>query len=133
MSQNNAVSRAVGAVGLCAIALIHLLDLPDKFEEVPYLGVLYVGLIVASLAAAALLLRAHSRTGWVAAGALSAATVAGFVLTRTTGLPGATEDRGNWGEPLGLASLFVEAAVIALAGYALRSRPAVDRPERSTR
>jgi hypothetical protein len=37
------------------------------------------------------------------------------VLTRTVGLPGATDDIGNWLEPLGLASLFVEGAVILLA------------------
>ncbi len=94
----------------------------------PYLGVLYVGLIVAAVAAAALLVHTSSRTGWLLAGAMSAATIAGFVLTRTVGLPGATEDRGNWLEPLGLASLFVEAAVVALAAYAVtRPRPALSR------
>jgi hypothetical protein len=29
----------------------------------------------------------------------------GYVLTRTSGLPDATLDVGNWTEPLGLASL----------------------------
>jgi hypothetical protein len=43
----------------------------------------------------------------------------GFVLTRTTGLPQARDDIGNWSEPLGLAALFVDGAVIAVAGYAL--------------
>ena len=94
----------------------------------PYLGVAYVALIVASVVAAALLVRSWSRTGWLLSGALGAATILGFVLTRTTGLPGATEDRGNWLEPLGLASLFVEAAVVALAAYAVtRREPALSR------
>lgn len=129
MSHDHAVTRAVAVVGLAAIALIHLLDLPDKFEEVPYLGVAYVVLIVAAVVAAALLVRSWSRTGWLLSGALAAATILGFVLTRTTGLPGATEDRGNWLEPLGLASLFVEAAVVALAAYAVMraGEPAVSR------
>jgi hypothetical protein len=47
------------------------------------------------------------------------------VLTRTVGLPQAHDDIGNWSEPLGLAALFVESAVIAVAGYALVAlRPA---------
>jgi hypothetical protein len=43
----------------------------------------------------------------------------GFVLSRTTGLPQATGDIGNWSEPLGIASMFVEGALIALAGGVL--------------
>ena len=46
------------------------------------------------------------------------ATLVGFVLSRTTGLPNAPDDVGNWTEALGLASMFVEGAVIILAGYA---------------
>ena len=41
-----------------------------------------------------------------------------YILSRTTGLPNATGDIGNWSEPLGLASLFVEGAVIAVAAGA---------------
>jgi hypothetical protein len=40
-------------------------------------------------------------------------------LSRTTGLPGAMGDIGNWTEPLGLASLYVEACVFALSLYGL--------------
>ena len=50
---------------------------------------------------------------------LAASAIAGFTLTRTVGLPQAHDDIGNWSEPLGLASLFVEGIVIAVAGYAL--------------
>ncbi|MEA2340710.1 MAG: hypothetical protein QOG11_787, partial [Solirubrobacteraceae bacterium] len=52
---------------------------------------------------------------------LPAAAAAGFVLTRTVGLPQATGDIGNWMEPLGLASLFVEGTLIVLAAFALSS------------
>jgi hypothetical protein len=61
------------------------------------------------------------------AAALAASAVVGFTLTRTTGLPQAGGDIGNWSEPLGLASLFVEGAVIAISGYAL----AAQRPVRA--
>ena len=40
------------------------------------------------------------------------------MLSRTTGLPNAMDDIGNWTEPLGLASLFVEGGVVAIAGTA---------------
>jgi len=43
------------------------------------------------------------------------------VLSRTTGLPNATDDIGNWTEPLGLASLVVEGCVVAVALGALRA------------
>jgi hypothetical protein len=47
--------------------------------------------------------------------------IAGYVVSRTTGLPNATGDVGNWGEPLGVASLFVEGTVVALSAYAYRA------------
>ena len=67
----------------------------------------------------ALLLRRGDRVVWFATALLAASTVLGYVLSRTTGLPGATDDIGNWLEPLGVASLFVEGVVVLLAGTAL--------------
>lgn len=113
------VTRSVAAVGLAGIALIHLLDSLGKFQETPYMGWMYVGLMLSCLVVAATLLHGHTREAWLATIALSASAIVGFVLTRTTGLPQANGDVGNWSEPLGLAALFVEGAVIAIAGYAL--------------
>src|ERR1700754_2007650 len=119
------VTRSVAAVGLAGVALIHLLDSLGKFRETPYMGWMYVGLMLSCLAVAATLLHAHALEAWLATIALSASAIAGFVLTRTVGLPQAHDDIGNWSEPLGLAALFVEGAVIATAGYALAAlRPA---------
>jgi hypothetical protein len=113
------VGRAAAAVGLAGIALIHLLDSISKFHETPYMGWLYIGLMLSCLALAATLLRANVREAWLGAIALAASAIAGYTLTRTTGLPQAHGDVGNWSEPLGLAALFVECCVIAIAGYAL--------------
>jgi hypothetical protein len=112
--------RAVGAVGLAGIALIHLLDAIGKYGETRYLFWMYVALIVASVATAGAVLVSHRPIVWSVAATLAAATIAGYVLSRTTGLPNATDDVGNWTEPLGLASLFVEGSVVALSAYALR-------------
>jgi hypothetical protein len=111
--------RALAAAGLLGIALVHLLDVPGKLEETPYLGVAYLGLIVTAVALVEVLLRQDRRVVWAGVGLLAAATMIGFVLSRTTGLPGASDDIGNWAEPLGVASLFVEGVVVLLAGTAL--------------
>ena len=42
-----------------------------------------------------------------------------FVVSRTVGLPNGADDIGNWWEPLGLASLFVEGALVVLAAAVL--------------
>jgi hypothetical protein len=110
--------RALGFGGMLAIALIHLLDVIGKIKETPYLGVMYIALMVTSVAVAFYLLHTGSARAWAAAGLLAGATLTGFILSRTTGLPNATDDIGNWSEGLGLASMFVEGAVIVLAGYA---------------
>src|SRR5437763_401675 len=96
---SDGIARAVAAIGLCGVALIHLLDLPGKFDETPYMGVMYVSLIVASLALAAILIRTSDTRAWAAAGALAAAVIVGYVLSRTTGLPQSMDDIGNWSEP----------------------------------
>jgi hypothetical protein len=113
------VARAVAVIGLAGVALIHLLDAIGKFHETPYMGWMYIGLILACLATAGALIRANAREAWLAAFVLPASAAIGFTLTRTVGLPQAHEDIGNWSEPLGLASLFVEGTLMATAAYAL--------------
>jgi hypothetical protein len=118
----DAIARTVAVVGLSTIALIHLLDAHDTFLASPWKGWLYVGLIVGSLATAAVLLRRSDPRAWAAAGALALGAFAAFVWSRTVGLPGGADDIGNWWEPLGLASLFVEGLVVALSASVLRER-----------
>lgn len=113
------VARATAVIGLGGVALIHLLELQTKLDEVPYLGIGYAMLIVASVIAGGLLVARNSRSGWLLGGGAALATLVGFTLTRTVGLPQSTDDIGNWLEPMGLASLFVEGVVVAASGYAL--------------
>lgn len=118
---NDGAVRALGAVGLCGVALIHLLDLPGKLSETPYMFFMYLGLIVSSVALAGALLWSGDARIWKASAGLTTAVIVGYVLSRTTGLPSATDDIGNWGEPLGIASLFVEGCLLALSSGALVS------------
>jgi hypothetical protein len=109
---------AGGVAGLTVTAYIHLTEMSGKFEEVPYLGVGYA-LLVAACAIAAVLIVQGDRRGWMLAGLACLATITGFVLTRTTGLPASSDDVGNWSESIGTYSLIAEGIVVALAAVAL--------------
>ena len=113
-------TRATVAVGLAAIGVIHLLDSIGKYGETRYLFWMYVALIAGCVAVAGAVLFTRSRAAFLAAAGLAGSALVGYVLSRTTGLPNAKGDIGNWTEPLGLASLFVEGLVIAVSGYAYR-------------
>jgi hypothetical protein len=116
------IVRAVAIVGLAGVALIHLLDTPGTFAEAPYKGWLYVALVAGSMATAAALVRSDDLRAWVAAAALPAGAIVAFVVSRTIGLPQGADDIGNWTEPLGLASLFVEGSLVVLSAAVLRER-----------
>jgi predicted membrane channel-forming protein YqfA (hemolysin III family) len=105
---------------LAAVIAIHTSELSGKIEKTAYVGLGYVVLISASIVSIALLTH-RDRRGWALGEATCAATLVGFVLTRTTGLPGASGDVGNWSETIAVWSLIIEGAFVLLAGWALRT------------
>jgi len=111
--------RGIAVVGLAAMALVHLVDGTGKFHEVQYLGWLYMLLVVGCIVVGGMLVERDDRRAWVGAAAISAAAFVGYSLSRTTGLPSAKDDIGNWFEPLGIATLFAEAVVFAVATRAI--------------
>jgi hypothetical protein len=119
-------ARATVAVGLAGIALIHLLDSIGKWSETRYLFWMYIALMAGSIVTAGAVLFTRTRVAWLGAAAVAAGALVGYIVNRTVGLPNAMDDIGNWTEPLGLASLFVEGAVVAvsLAGLAVTRSPA---------
>jgi hypothetical protein len=118
---DDAVARLVAIAGLGGVALVHVLQLPDAFASVDYLGVLFVAAIVGCVVLAALLTRMSDQLVWAATGALPALVLIGYILSRTSGLPGFTEDIDVWTEPLGLASLVFEGLLVCLSGAVLAS------------
>ncbi len=120
-SSRNLGRRVVAVMCLVGIALVHLLDVKEKMEEVPYIGVLFIGLIITSLVLAELLIRHDQPMVWLAAGALGASVICAYALSRSVGLPGeGGEEIGNWSEGLGLASLLFEGALVWLVAVRLR-------------
>ena len=99
-------------LGLAGIAAVHIMDLPGKFHETPYLGVAYLGIIAISIVLIERLVVKNRQIDYLASAALAAGVFAGFVINRTVGMPGAMGDRGNWFEPLGMLSLFIEAFTV---------------------
>jgi hypothetical protein len=116
------VARFAGAALALAVAGIHIADqggFPGS-KTPDYVGVgfdLLEGVSVLTAAALlfplASLLRAATWT--TAATFVSAGPLLGYVLSRGPGLPDYDDDLGNWTEPLGVASLVVESALLVLA------------------
>jgi peptidoglycan/LPS O-acetylase OafA/YrhL len=121
LSSSTSALRLVAIGGLLMTAWVHAKEAAHKLEEVQYLGIGYLLLIAAAGIAAGLLI-AHDRRGWWLGGAACAATLVGYTLTRTTGLPLSKDDIGNWTESAAIAAGLAELVVVAACAVALRNR-----------
>ncbi|GAA3982239.1 hypothetical protein GCM10023085_75610 [Actinomadura viridis] len=109
--------RIAGALLALAVAAVHVVDqggFPGS-KAPAYVGIGYYIVEVAAIVTAGLLIAGAVRIGWALAMAVAAGPVVGYVLSRGPGLPGYTDDIGNWTEPLGLASLAAEGLLFFLA------------------
>ena len=107
--------RWPAALALGATAAIHLALAPAHLREAPYAGVLFIALSASALIVAALVVAAGDRLAWSAAAGLCGAAAAGYAASRSVGLPAMSDDIGDWINPLGVAAVACEAAVIAIA------------------
>src|ERR1700722_11770137 len=119
------IARAVGALALAALAVIHVVDLPGTLGPTPLVGAGYLGIIVAAVLVGGLLIARPHWLAWAGAAAVAVSAMGGYVLTRA--LPGGFLDDhgdvGNWRCSLGIAALSVESLVIMLAaGWAWHTR-----------
>ena len=55
-------------------------------------------------------------------GLLPALLLIGYILSRTSGLPGFTDDIGEWSESLGLASMVFEGLLVCLSATVLATQ-----------
>jgi hypothetical protein len=109
-------ARAVAALGLAALAVIHVVDLPGTLGPTPLVGYGYLGIIVAAILIGGVLIARPHWLAWAAAAAVAASAMGGYILTRGLrgGFLGDHGDVGNWHCPLGIAALNVESVIILL-------------------
>ena len=114
----------IGAGALAATGVLHLILTPEYLEEQTYIGVLFIAGGIAALALAVAIWRRDDPRAWGAAALIAAGMGIGFILSRTTGLPGFHE--GEW-ELSGIVSLLLEGTVIVAALGALRAQAPLAR------
>lgn len=109
--------RKLAAGALALTGLVHLVLAPEYLGEQAYVGVLFLAGAAASAVVAARLWWHEDQRAWLAGTALALGMGVGFVLSRTTGLPGFHE--GEW-ELSGMVTLLLEAAFVGAALPSLR-------------
>ena len=114
------VVLAIAAI--LATGAIHFIDTADAFKEMPYKGILFaLNGVGALLCAVGIGLGARSWS-WGLGLLIAAGSIAGYIASRTVGLPGIPAEPDAWLEPLGVASLVAEGLFVALAAWALTRR-----------
>jgi hypothetical protein len=111
--------RRLGSGLLAATGALHLVLAPEYLGEQAYVGVLFILGGIAALVLAARLWLTADRVAWAGGAAIAAGMAAGFVLSRTTGLPGFHES--EW-ELSGMVSLLLELGFLAIAATHDRRR-----------
>jgi hypothetical protein len=140
MSDTRSVSwatRTVAAVLCVAVVVVHVAaqgGIPGEASP-PYLRYGFYLLEIVGLVAAFLLLRPSTGMAtWLLAFGVAAGPLFGYVLSRTVGLPDLNE-KGDWTNPLGMASLVAEALLLVVAVAQLvrrgRSTRMTDVPART--
>jgi hypothetical protein len=107
-------ARAVAALGLAALAVIHVVDLPGTLGPTPLVGIGYLGIIVAAILIGGVLIARPHWLAWAAAAGVTISAMGGYLLTRALpgGFLGDHGDAGNWHCPLGITALSVESVIL---------------------
>jgi uncharacterized membrane protein YfcA len=109
---------------IVVVGLIHLINSPEDLEEGSYTGLLYLANFFGALASAIGIYRGRS-WGWALGFVVAAGAFAGYVISRTVGLPGLPVET-EWLEPLGVLSLLVEGLFVGVF-LAIFARPKEER------
>ena len=117
----------IGVTLIGLTGLIHLVEAPEQLEEETYIGVLFILNGLGAALSAFWLLRGQERNGWSLGVLVAGGAIVAFVLSRTVGLPSFKEE--EW-ELLGLISIVIEGAFVALALSALRGPAAATERRR---
>jgi len=100
--ENRSPLRYPAAAGAVVAATAHLPLIPQYLAQAPYMGLLFVAVMVAFLVLGWALLRIDVTPVWAATGATAGLAVATYATSRSVPLPRLADEVGRWTEPLGL-------------------------------
>jgi hypothetical protein len=124
IATTEAILRALGVVTLMGLALVHIVQLVPTFQTMQLLGVGYLFLIFGTVVVGArLIMGAPTRAQlWAPVAILGVGAMVAYAFTRLVSTPLDNQDVGNWACTLGMAALFLEAALVGLSAYGIASR-----------
>jgi hypothetical protein len=96
--------------------------LSEHLDEVPYIGLEFIVLIVACLLIAIAAPSWDTAALYAAAAITCSLAVAAYITTRVATLPGLDDDAGDWFEALGVVAILAETATVVVAICALGQR-----------
>lgn len=111
-----------GGFLIVTIGLIYLLQANELFAAKMYLGLLFLANFTASSFAGAVISLKGSRWAWLLADLICVLAIAGFFVSRTSGLPGYPEAVGQWLNFPAISSVLAELLFLALSALALTLR-----------
>ena|SRR5215207_2842766 len=107
-----------GIVLVALIGLIHLVEAPEHFEVVTYVGLLFLVNAAASALSGYGIYRG-AEWGWALGALVAIGAFVAYIVSRAVGLPGVPGlKQEEFFEPLGIVSLIVEGLFVVL--YATR-------------
>jgi hypothetical protein len=121
IATRDAIVRALGVVTLMGLALVHIVQLVPTFQTMQLLGVGYLLLIAGTVVVSVRLIMGAPTQAqlWAPVAVLAVGAAVAYSFTRVVSTPLDNQDVGNWGCVLGMAALFLEAALVALSAYAI--------------
>jgi hypothetical protein len=113
------VSRVVAVTALAALIVVHVPVAVQHIREVPYLGVAFYAFVLGAAALLGSLVERSRTTTWCCVLVGAGLALVTYVISRSVGLPGASDDVGDWGNTLGLISVGSELVLLITAGHVL--------------
>ena len=112
--------RTAAALTIAVAVAVHIPVAVAHLREVPYLGIAFYLFVILEAGAAGAVLVDDRRRLWTAIALLNSAALGTYLVSRWLGLPGAQDDRHDWGNGLGAIAILAEIATVLLSIVALR-------------
>jgi len=113
MTKLSRVLGWVSALLILSVGFIHVIDAKDSFSDATYKGWLFYANGVVSLIAAYGIYRQNS-WAWNLGFIIAIFSLAGYIASRTIGLPLIPAEPDNWFEPLGVAAMATEVLFVII-------------------